>query len=98
MVIKKLPLEKDIEAKFVREAKKLGCLCRKLNGMGARDWPDRLVLVPGGAILLIEFKRLGATLRPSQEAWHEDAKAIGQEPYVFDNWEQPLALVERKLR
>ena len=87
-------LETAIEKKFVAEAKKLGCLCRKLNGSGNRNWPDQLVLIPGGVKLLIEFKRPGEGLRPAQEDWHREAVKCGHESLVYDSWEAPLQLVK----
>ena len=90
-------LEGTIEKRFVKEVKKLGCITRKLNGMGNRDWPDRLILVPGGVTLFIEFKRPDEGLRPTQEALHEDVAAMGHTWYVFDNWEGALAVVKDHL-
>lgn len=90
----KVVLEKDIENSFVRQAKKLGCKTRKLNGTGYRSWPDRLILVPGGVTLFIEFKRPGEDLRPDQESLHEDAATIGHTWYTFDNWEGAIELVK----
>ena len=91
-------LESAIESKFVKEAKKLGCLVKKLDSEGNVGWPDRLVLVPGGAILLIEFKRPGGALSPVQEAWHDDAKKIGHKPYVCYSWQAALNLIKEGLK
>ncbi len=89
----KTVLESDIEKRFVRELKKLGCKSRKLNGTGYRDWPDRLVLVPGGVSLFIEFKRPGETLRESQQNLHDEAAELGHTWYTFDSWEKALQVV-----
>lgn len=94
----KPPLEKTIEQAFVRKAKALGCKCRKLNGLGNRDWPDQLVLIPGGQVLLIEFKRPGEKLRPSQQFWHDSVRHLGFQPYVFDNWQEPISLIQELLK
>lgn len=94
----KTVLEGDIEKRFVREAKKLGCMTRKLNGVGYRDWPDRLVMVPGGAIIFIEFKRPGEPLRESQASLHEDAAAIGHDWNVCDSWEHAINIVRQHMR
>jgi len=52
-------LEKDVENKVVRYAKEQGCLVRKMNGLGARNWPDRLFVSPSGRIWFCEFKAPG---------------------------------------
>lgn len=89
-----LQLESSIEKKFVKEARKLGCMTRKLEGIGQGGWPDQLILIPHGPKLLIEFKRPGGVLSPIQEACHEDAEKIGHQFYVFDNWQEAIALVK----
>lgn len=63
------PRESSIEMRACREIKRLWpqVETRKLNGAGNRDWPDRLFLFPNGRHLMIEFKRPGEKLRPSQE-------------------------------
>lgn len=91
-------LEKDIEKRFVRELKKLGCKSRKLNGTGYRDWPDRLILVPGGVTLFIEFKIPGEDLRPSQASLHEEAADLGHTWYTFDSWENAIECVRSHMR
>ena len=77
------PLEREIEARFVKIANKHGWKTRKLNGEGARSWPDRLVMAGEGVLVMIEFKRPDVgKLSPSQEFWHEDAKALGHDVLV----------------
>ena len=88
------PLETTEEQRFVRLAKALGCKCRKLNGTGNRDWPDQLVLVPGGVKLLFEFKRVGKELRPTQEVWHDAARKIGHAPYTVITALQAILIVK----
>ena len=92
------PLEKDIENAFVRKVKQLGCITRKINGMGFNAWPDRLILCPGGATLFIEFKRPGETLAPLQDALHSDVKAMGHTWYVCDSWENALSIVHEHIK
>jgi hypothetical protein len=91
-------LESAIERQFVKEARALGCRTRKLNGAGHVGWPDQLVLVPGGVTLLIEFKRPKEKLRPTQVIWHNEAKSIGHNPHVFDNWQSAIALVKVSMK
>lgn len=61
------PLEKSIEKAVVKYAQERGCLVRKMNGQGARSWPDRMFITPTGRIFFIEFKRPGGKLTPGQE-------------------------------
>jgi hypothetical protein len=86
-------LEKTIEAKFIKEANKRGCQCLKLNVMGRRSWPDRLVLIPGGRFVMIEFKRPGGVLSPGQEALHEDLLKMGHRVFVCYSAEEALKLL-----
>jgi hypothetical protein len=97
-VKKRTVKEVNIENRFVQEAKKLGCKTRKLNGMGANDWPDRLVMVPGrpGKFITIEFKRPGGKLSSGQADWHTDAVSMGfaATTYVCFSWEEALVIVK----
>lgn len=93
----KAVLESAIEKAFLRQVKKLGCKTRKLNGTGYRDWPDRLIMVPGGVTLYFEFKRPGEELRPSQAGLHEEAALLGHTWYVFDNVEAAILKVKEFL-
>lgn len=52
-------LEKTIERNFQDKAEALGYFVLKLNLMGFRGLPDRLVLGDHAFILFIEFKRPG---------------------------------------
>lgn len=79
-------LERTIEQNFVQAMKVLGVKTKKLNGLGDRDWPDRLVLGPYGYFCLIEFKRPGGKLTPRQHALHWQLKQLGHEVQTFDDW------------
>lgn len=87
-------LESRAEQRFCKEARKLGCKIRKLNGMGHRGWPDRLVMIPGGHTLYVEFKRENCRLSPLQEDWHKEAREMGFFPLVCETWESPLEAVK----
>lgn len=82
------PLEKKIEKKVDKYIKRhLGGKTRKMNGMGFRDWPDRMVLLPGCPVLFIEFKRRGRDATPSQADLHKELRAMGYEVWVEDDAE-----------
>lgn len=76
--------KKEVKAEeaFTRSAKELGCLVRKMNGLGYRDWPDRLVVTPEGLVLWVEFKRAGQDLRPSQQNLREELE-LRRQPYLL---------------
>lgn len=45
--------------------------------------PDRLVLLPGGRIYLVELKADRGTLRPAQVEWHKRAARLGTQVYTL---------------
>lgn len=77
-------LESDIEDAVIRAAKKLGYTSRKMNGLGFRDWPDRL-FINTGIQVWIEFKRKGKEPTENQLAMHKWLRAMGQTVEVFDD-------------
>jgi hypothetical protein len=79
-------LEKEEEAKVRRWCDNNGVLFIKFSPMGARGWPDRVAVFPGGVHVWTELKRKGRELAPLQEyrarvltkqgclvAWFDDA-------------------------
>jgi hypothetical protein len=61
--------EADIEKYLLRRIAALGGITAKMTVAGHRGWPDRLVALPGGRLLLVELKRpKGGRLSPSQVA------------------------------
>lgn len=94
-------LEAKVEQRFLRQAHKRGWKTRKLNGTGARDWHDQLVVAPG-VVCLIEFKRpgLNCKLAPGQEIHHEECRelGIGHLSLVTDNSDVALEFVENLMK
>jgi len=95
---KRIVREIDIENKFVRMAKEIGCKTRKLNGMGYKSWPDRLILCPGGAVVFIEFKKPGEGLRPAQGELHSEVHQIGHTWYTCDDADNAMEIVRNAMR
>lgn len=81
------PLEKDIEAYFVRQCKKRGWKAEKFVSPGRRSVPDRLVSKPGGAVFYCELKAPGKKPTAKQAADHEERRALGFTVYVADTYE-----------
>jgi len=93
----KVILEKDIEAKVVKYAKELGCLVRKLSGLGFAAWPDRLFILPNGRHVYIEFKRPGGKLSPGQSAMVDDLARRGIEVFVVDDVEDGKGIIAERM-
>jgi VRR-NUC domain len=91
-------LEKSIEAAVVAYAKKKhGMLCRKMNGLGFRGWPDRFFITKKGNIFFIEFKRPGlGVLSPSQEVMILDLRERGVAVYVVNDIQTGKDIVDNE--
>ena len=64
-------IESAIESACVHHAAKHGILSYKLRS-GVTGVPDRLFLLPGGRVWLVEFKAKGGALSPRQKWVHEE--------------------------
>lgn len=69
-------LERELEGHFRRGVKSLHGTVHKLVGT-KRGMPDRLVLLPGGIIRLVELKRKNGKLSALQEDWITKADQLG---------------------
>ena len=82
-------LESKIEARFVKNAKRHGWKTLKLNTMGNRSWPDRLVCADHNVKAFIEFKRpVIGKLSAGQELLHEELSDLGHEVLVTTSAEE----------
>lgn len=70
-------LESQIERYFCKKVKELGGLAVKLSPAGTAGMPDRLVLLPGGKALFVEFKAPGQKPRPLQKRRAEELRKLG---------------------
>jgi hypothetical protein len=50
-------LEAAIEKYLIERVEALGGITAKMTVSGRRGWPDRLVIMPGGHVSLVEVKR-----------------------------------------
>ena len=77
-------LEKDLEARLVREVKAMGGMCLKWVCPGNRGVPDRIALLPGGRVAFIEMKRpKGSRVDPLQEYWSRVLSRLGFKTYTI---------------
>jgi len=59
-------IESNVEKYFLKQAKAAGAWCPKFTSPGTRGVPDRLVFRADGGFELVELKKPGEKLRPSQ--------------------------------
>lgn len=84
-------LEADIERYLVRRAKAVGGEVRKVQWVGRRGAPDRLVMRPHGAekydggAVWVELKKPGEKADPHQAREHERMRRCGQTVKVIDS-------------
>ena len=80
--------EKAIELQLARAVKNIGGMCPKLVSPGTDGMPDRLVLLPGCRIGLVEVKAPGKEPRPLQVMRHRQLRALGFPVFVLDDPKQ----------
>lgn len=85
---KRVIRERDIERKFVMEAKRRGGLAWKFISPGNDGVPDRIVLLPGGRMAFAELKAPGKKPRPLQVKRKRQLESLGFRVYVIDGKEQ----------
>ena len=77
--------EAVIEKNLVRKTEELGGIAYKLSPIGRVNKPDRLIILPGGKIIFVEFKRPGEKPRPGQKREHERLVKLGARVEVLDS-------------
>lgn len=81
--------EASIEEACRLVARAAGWESRKMNGMGFRDWPDRLFVPPRPPRrrrpFWVEFKRPGEEPTTSQWARIKDLRARGERVHICDS-------------
>lgn len=87
--------EKHIERDFCVAAEQLGFIAIKMNLMGFRGLPDRLILGPRRFVLFIEFKRKNHTPRRLQTHFVNIIKSFGFEVLIIDGKDQTDELKKR---
>ena len=87
-----------VENHLVTEVKRMGGEVRKVQWIGRRGAPDRLVLRPGSAPLWIELKRPGLKAEPHQAREHERMRELGCRVVVIDTVEGVDALLAGNYR
>lgn len=93
--------ERDIERYLVKRVKALGGEVRKVQWIGRRGAPDRVVMCKGrvfvhdlGDDAWVEVKTTGEKPEPHQLREHERMRAMGQRVVVIDSIEAVDALLK----
>lgn len=90
---RKAPLESQIEKKFIDLCTAGGFRTRKMNGLGFRDWPDRLILGPNRFFCWVELKRPGEVPTAKQELMHDMLVSLDNLVIVSDSAEEAIGAV-----
>lgn len=80
--------EKRIEKKLKNEVEKRGGLCLKWVPTFFTGLPDRLILMPGGKVYMVETKAEGGTPDPRQGFVHRQLQALGFTVWIVNSDEQ----------
>ena len=85
-------LEKTIERYFANKIKNNKGECIKFTGVAGL--PDRIILLPGGKVFFVEFKRAGEAPRKIQEYTHNKFRSLGFKVYVVDSKDKTKEVFE----
>lgn len=79
--------EADIERYFVRCVKTRGGRTLKFSSPSSAGVPDRILLLPGGRVLFVEFKAPGQKPRPLQQVVFRQFAGLGSPVTILDSRE-----------
>ena len=96
-------LESSVERAFVRDMLRMSVRNIKLNLMGNRSYPDRLIFLPRGRTVLIEFKRPDSTDKeptpdPLQEYTQIQLRKLGHDVRTFNDADKAKKYVIEKIK
>lgn len=77
--------ERTVERRFRELAARHGGVAFKWESPGVAGVPDRILLLPGGRMFLVELKRPGGRPRPIQKAMHARLERLGFPVHVVDD-------------
>ena len=77
--------ESKIENKLKQAVERLGGMCIKFPPIFFKGFPDRIVLLPGGAIFFVELKQKGKKPTGLQTLVHNRLRSLGFAVSVLDD-------------
>lgn len=69
--------ERMLERHFSHTCKQMRVLTLKLNVVGQRGWPDRVVILPNRQVFWVELKTVVGRVSPMQQHIHEQLRDAG---------------------
>lgn len=90
-------LEKQIEKAVCDYAKVKGMLVYKFSSPGHAAVPDRMFILPGGKVFMIEFKAKGKKPTPAQIRENLRLKSQGINSYFIDDVEEGIMTIDIEL-
>lgn len=87
-------LEKDIEDRVCRYARKLGAIAYKFTSPQRRSVPDRIFLFPGGVVLFVEFKQAGKKPTSKQQREITRLRNLGFRVEIIDDVDKGKLLID----
>lgn len=91
-------LERELEAWFTRQCKKLGLMTLKIQQRMGRGYPDRLLMLPGDRVAWAELKTLTGKLSPRQTLVHAQLRDAGHSVVVLRTKAEITEFLEEKKR
>lgn len=79
--------EKTLEARLRQEVEKRGGMAVKLSSQMHRGLPDRMVLLPYGAVHFVELKSTGKKPTLLQRHCHKKLVGLGHMVWIIDRTE-----------
>lgn len=90
-------LETSVEKRLKKRVKDIGGTAPKLVSPGTTGMPDRLVILPKGAVIFVETKKpKGGTLSARQRLVHKQLKQLGCEVRTIYTYEEIEAFIAEK--
>lgn len=77
--------EKAIEKHLVKLTKEIGLPCLKYSNPNMVGYPDRLIVLPDGAVVWVELKSKGRKPNKAQEIRIAELRGMGHKVEVIDN-------------
>lgn len=99
MAPRKCESEESLESHMRREVqRKLKGRFFKLQPGLSKGIPDRMILLPGGRIFLVELKAEDGTVDPLQKVWHANAAQLGTDVIVLSGREEVDRWISSQIR